>query len=124
MCVLVCVYMYEYALPLDEDSLAIYPRSIYTEENTTVTFQCFSVEPVIWKFNEKDLPENVQEYRLFKAGKYSIQINGVKMHNSGNYECQGKNLKKHYYSIGQLIVKSKLFNNIEIESLSSVISWW
>ena len=78
----------------------IEPKEKNIKIGESAEFMCNSVGVVTWLFNSGPLPPNTHEYRLFKEGKYYLNIEKAQPSNTGFYECQGE-LKENAFFAAQ-----------------------
>ena len=88
-------------LMLHLDYNRISPKSQTTELGEWVKFECFTITPTRWTFNDGNLPTNA----MILDNRF-LYIRDITVSNKGYYECEGS-IKGDdvFYSVGILKVK-------------------
>ena len=85
------------------------PEDYASIPGKNVSFYCKSDEPVTWKFEDMNLPDNANQG--YDNGIYWLEIAKVRYSNSGSYQCYGVINGIRFRSSAELMIVSTLFNS-------------
>jgi len=94
-------------ISLENSKILPYPIAMVTE-GEDLLLHCSSLGPVIWTFNEGNLPNNAL---VESFNSQMLKIERSSEANSGSYECKGrKERNEMFYARTRVIIQGKLSN--------------